>query len=149
MNICDKIVLFLGALMSSSLFAFHHMIPSPWNLIYVVLGCLMMPDAWQHIRKNQRYSTHSTYIYICMRSCSVLTSPQQMLLEAIFFLILVRHVPHKKEEKYHVSRVWARTTYGEPLQPLVLSRMRISGTKGGKGKIQDHGLIDERCASTL
>ena len=45
MNICDKLVLFLGALMSSSLFAFHHMIPSPWNLIYVVLGCLMMPDA--------------------------------------------------------------------------------------------------------
>ena len=29
--------------MSSSLFAFHHMIPSPWDLIYVVIGCLMMP----------------------------------------------------------------------------------------------------------
>ncbi|CAK9097710.1 E3 ubiquitin-protein ligase RNF103 (KF-1) (hKF-1) (RING finger protein 103) (RING-type E3 ubiquitin transferase RNF103) (Zinc finger protein 103 homolog) (Zfp-103) [Durusdinium trenchii] len=110
MNMCDKIVLFLGALMSSSLFAFHHMIPSPWDLVYVVLGCLMMP--------------------------------------AIFFLILMRHVPHKSEEKYHVSRVWARTAYDADIahRTLAISRVRIAGTKGGKGMIQDVGLIGEQCA---
>lgn len=108
MNMCDKIVLFFGALMSSSLFAFHHMIPSPWDLIYVVIGCLMMP--------------------------------------AIFFLILVRHVPHKNEDKYHVSRVWARIKHGDDAQqPLALSRVRIAGTKGGKGMIQDHGPTGEHC----
>lgn len=108
MNICDKIVLFFGALMSSSLFAFHHMIPSPWDLIYVVLGCLMMP--------------------------------------AIFFLILVRHVPHKNDDSYHVSRVWARLKYGDNVdRPLALSRVRIAGTKGGKGMIQDHGATGEQC----
>ncbi|CAK9097639.1 unnamed protein product [Durusdinium trenchii] len=109
MNMCDKIVLFLGALMSSSLFAFHHMIPSPWDLVYVVLGCLMMP--------------------------------------AIFFLILMRHVPHKSEEKYHVSRVWARTAYDADIahRTLAISRVRIAGTKGGKGMIQDVGLIGEQC----
>lgn len=48
-------VLFFGALMSSSLFAFHHMIPSPWDLIYVVIGCLMMPDARQSLRKKWLY----------------------------------------------------------------------------------------------
>jgi len=48
-------VLFFGALMSSSLFAFHHMIPSPWDLIYVVIGCLMMPDARQSLRKKRVY----------------------------------------------------------------------------------------------
>ena len=41
--------------MSSSLFAFHHMIPSPWDLIYVVIGCLMMPDARQSFRKKWLY----------------------------------------------------------------------------------------------
>lgn len=45
MTSCDKVVLFLGALMSSSLFAFHHLIPNPWDLLYVVAGCLMVPEA--------------------------------------------------------------------------------------------------------
>ena len=36
--------------------------------------------------------------------------------KAIFFLILVRHVPHKNEDKYHVSRVWARIKHGDNAQ---------------------------------
>lgn len=36
--------------------------------------------------------------------------------KAIFFLILVRHVPHKNEDKYHVSRVWARIKHGDDAQ---------------------------------
>mmetsp|Transcript_17499 Transcript_17499/g.30416 ORF Transcript_17499/g.30416 Transcript_17499/m.30416 type:complete len:248 (+) Transcript_17499:50-793(+) len=39
----DKIVLLAGALLSSTLFAVHHMVASPWDLLYVVAGCMILP----------------------------------------------------------------------------------------------------------
>ena len=41
----DKILLFVGAVLSSLLFAVHNMLSSPWDLIYVAAGCLLLPAA--------------------------------------------------------------------------------------------------------
>ena len=41
----DKILLFIGAVLSSLLFAVHNMLSSPWDLIYVAAGCLLLPAA--------------------------------------------------------------------------------------------------------
>ena len=41
----DKILLFVGAMLSSLLFAVHNMLSSPWDLIYVAAGCLLLPAA--------------------------------------------------------------------------------------------------------
>ena len=50
--------------------------------------------------------------------------------EAIFFLILVRHVPHKNDDRYHVSRVWARVKYGEDVDRPLAARHHLASGHG-------------------
>ena len=62
------------------------------------------------------------------------SGPKLEHLEAIFFLILVRHVPHKNDDRYHVSRVWARVIYGEDVDRPLAPRHRPDGHEIPSGK---------------
>jgi hypothetical protein len=58
------------------------------------------------------------------------SGPKLEHLEAIFFLILVRHVPHKNDDRYHVSRVWARVKYGEDVDRPLAPRHHLASGHG-------------------
>lgn len=66
----DKILLFVGAVLSSLLFAVHNMLSSPWDLIYVAAGCLLLPvilfliiqrKAETHPRPRKDEDTYKVY----------------------------------------------------------------------------------------
>ena len=85
-----------------------------------------MVKAGENLQKTMRKATPALDRWLLWQfGKQVLTS---ITAEAIFFLILVRHVPHKSEDRYHVSRVWARIKYGEDVRgPLATWRFKQIG----------------------